>query len=507
MTDESQEKQPKTSARRRWLFRGAAVCLGLSFFVVIEVACWVFDLGTPEVVDDPFVGFSEVQPLFELNVDSTRHEVAPSRRKFFAEESFPARKSSNTFRIFVLGGSTVQGRPFSTKTSFTRFLQIGLEAIDPTRNWEVINCGGISYASYRLVPILMECLEYEPDLFVVCTGHNEFLEDRTYGFIRDLPMDPSPAVYAVSWLRSYHLYRGLLKPFAQDPLKNATPSSLGANVDALLDYREGLAAYTRNDEWQEGVIQHFQWNLVRLIQTAQRDNVPIMLMLPPSNLADTPPFKSLPSAHRDKPEDRKKFQDFIAEAKRSWQKDPYKALDFLKNATSFDPHNAAGHYLHGQLLESLGKSAEAKLAYTRARDCDICPLRIVSSMEEEIRNQHHYPWSHYHKVPLFDAAFYLESKTDDGLIDNSWLVDHVHPSIKGHQELAFGLILELHSELNLPWKRRSKDRVFQQFQKHVDALPAQYFLKGEQRLENLRYWTQGMADGPPIWQKKLELKK
>ena len=46
---------------------------------------------------------------------------------------------------------------------------------------EVINAGGICYASYRLLDLVDECLNYEPDLIIVMCGHNEFLEPRHYG--------------------------------------------------------------------------------------------------------------------------------------------------------------------------------------------------------------------------------------------------------------------------------------------------------------------------------------
>ena len=36
------------------------------------------------------------------------------------------------------------------------------------------------------------------------------------------------------------------------------------------------------------------------------------------------------------------------------------------------------------------------------------------------------------------------------------------------------------------------------FQTSFEKLPDVYFAKGEQRLTNLRYWSQGMADGLPI---------
>ena len=44
----------------------------------------------------------------------------------------------------------------------------------------MINAGGISYASYRVAVVIKELARYEPDLFIIYTGHNEFLEERTY---------------------------------------------------------------------------------------------------------------------------------------------------------------------------------------------------------------------------------------------------------------------------------------------------------------------------------------
>ncbi len=62
-----------------------------------------------------------------------------------------------------------------------------LPAADRNKNWEVINAGGISYASYRVAHLMEELVNYQPDLFIIYTGHNEFLEERTYSQIRDIP--------------------------------------------------------------------------------------------------------------------------------------------------------------------------------------------------------------------------------------------------------------------------------------------------------------------------------
>ncbi len=83
------------------------------------------------------------------------------------------------FRIVCLGGSATYGRPFFDHTSFAGWLRAFLPKADPSRKWEVINAGAISYASYRVKGLMAELARFEPDLFIVYMGHNEFLERRT----------------------------------------------------------------------------------------------------------------------------------------------------------------------------------------------------------------------------------------------------------------------------------------------------------------------------------------
>jgi hypothetical protein len=476
------------SARRRWLFRAGAVLVGLSLFVFVEVVCRMFDLGHPQPIGDPFVGFSELQPLFELNETEAQYEIPKLRLKFFVEESFPANKPRGTFRIFCLGGSTVQGRPFSKETSFTTFLEIGLGEADPGRDWEVINCGGISYASYRLVPMLKECLNYEPDLFILCTGHNEFLEDRSYGHLRDMAPIAAVPMKAAFQLRSFHLARSLFLPPAITSQTDDSRPELGPDVQARLDYRGGLKEYVRDDQWRDRVMRHFEFNVNRLLQTARQRDVPVVLVLPPSNLADSPPFKSLPKNGLTKAEQEQHAE--LLETARHLQKiDPHGAVVALEEALQLDDHQAAVHYFLGRLLERVGEASRARAAYVQARDQDICPLRMLSPMEDALRSAAS-EW----QVPLLDAHVLLEAKTDDGLLDNSWLVDHVHPSISGHEQIALALIRLLSEELVASTQANWQPSATEQFERHLNDLPPVYFLKGEQRLENLCAWTRGEVE-------------
>lgn len=484
------ETLPK-KAGRRTLFRLLAVAIGLSIFPLVEGICWLIGAGEPDTRDDPFVGFSDLQPLFVHDADSNEFRIPESRRRFFAIDSFPAEKSANTTRVFCLGGSTVQGRPFSKETSFTTWLRLALEAAEPDRNWEVVNCGGISYASYRLVPILEECLQYEPDLFIICTGHNEFLEDRTYGNVRDATPLVSVPHQWLARTRSYHIYRDALLSLTGD--NREQPKTIMANdVDALLDYHNGLQAFHRDESWRNGVIQHFAFNIDRMLSIAGDAGVPVILVRPPSNLGDTPPFKSEHRADLSDSE-QAEWDALIAQFRTEMGVDPTQALTTLDAALAIDDQYAATHFWRGRELEELGRFDEAHAAFVRARDEDICPLRILTPMERSLAAA-----AKRSGTPLLDAHQLLEKETRNGILDNSKLVDHVHPTFGGHRRIALALLKLMQDAALVQPEGNWQAAAERAFNDHFDFLPQIYFLRGEQNLEGLRYWSQGLADGPPI---------
>ena len=121
------------------MFRLLAIAIGLMPFVVCESGLRLAGWQPANEIQDPYVGFSQFRPLFEKNSDGNHYEIPAWRQVLFRPESFDVEKSSDEFRIFCMGGSTVQGRPFGIETSFTSWLEISLQAADNSRNWRVIN--------------------------------------------------------------------------------------------------------------------------------------------------------------------------------------------------------------------------------------------------------------------------------------------------------------------------------------------------------------------------------
>ena len=167
-----------------------ALATTLLFFIVLECVLSAWGVQSVLYDEDPYVGFSSYIPLFVEKTEGDGARVmltAGNKSRFFNPQKFPRDKGSGVRRIFCVGGSTTYGRPYDDHTSFCGWLREFLAVADPTHKWEVINAGGISYASYRVALVMEELAEYEPDLFVIYSGHNEFLERRTYAEIRDTP--------------------------------------------------------------------------------------------------------------------------------------------------------------------------------------------------------------------------------------------------------------------------------------------------------------------------------
>lgn len=460
--------------------------------MIFEIACILAGWGRPTAHDDPFVGFDSVVPLFVLSDDGQRYEIPQARLNFFTAASIPAQKSPNEFRIFCLGGSTVQGEPFDVPTSFTTWLELGLQAAEPGRDWRVVNCGGVSYATYRLVPILEEVLALGPDLVIFYEGHNEFLEGRSYEPILARGRLVNASLEAAARLRTFTLARA-----AYLRLRGAAPSStdqralLPSEVEALLDYRGGLEEYHRDDAGRQAVIDHFRFNLERIVALTRAAGVPLVLMNPVSNLADSPPFKS---EHRaDLGDDELAEWTTLTEQGhadlRGEDHDLPRATRLLERAAEIDPRHAGGWYSLAKCYESAGDYGRARAAFIRAKDEDVCPLRILEPMNQAVLDV-----AARSGTPLVDARRLFEAHSPHELVGGQWLVDHVHPGPEGHQILADALLEKL-IELNVvrpqgDWQQLKAQR----YREHYESLGNLYFIRGTERLARLRGWARGRAE-------------
>jgi tetratricopeptide (TPR) repeat protein len=412
-------------------------------FILLETILMLVGVQPRLLEEDPFVGFVSSVPLFVEKTDAAGRAVmvtGPNKRVFFNVQQFPLQKQPGTYRIFCLGGSTTYGRPYSDTTSFCGWLRELLPLADPSRRWEVINAGGISYASYRVARLMEDLINYEPDLFIVYSGHNEFLEERTYGGLRDLPGVVKNVAELLARTRTWTALSSLMDRFRSSPEKDSNNHDLlPREVQAKLDYSSGLELYKRDDALQEKILSHYRFSLRHMVELARSVGTHILFFKPASNLKDFSPFKSQYTDGLDQGK-RDSSEKLLATAREQMQRSSWnEALVALDKALAIDPRFAETHYLRGKALLALGRYDVAKVALRRARDEDVCPLRALSSIQEVIAEV-----TREADTPLVDFVNLLEqwsrSEGGHGIAGEEYFFDHVHPSIEVHHRLAVALI-------------------------------------------------------------------
>jgi len=442
------QHRPKPKATRRITTRGSqklllalfGLLLTIAGLALLELTLACFGVAEQARFDDPFVGFAPGVPVFVEQTDEAGHkrwETNRAKLDFFEPQHFAADKAANAFRIFAVGGSTTAGRPYDHRMAFPAWLARYLRAQDPSRTWEVINAGAISYTSYRVALVMQELARHQPDLFVIYTGHNEFLEERSYSAILHRP----------EWLKQWSFWLARFRIAAVvrstlDHLHAPEQSELPSEVETRLEAWTGLERYHRDEALTAEIIEHFALNLRRMIAIARAAGAEVVLVAPIANLADFSPFKSEHRAGLGAA-DRARFDRLYQRGRALLEAgDPAAALGPLHAARAIDARFADLQFRLGRAYLTLGQVDRARDALVRAKDLDIAPLRALEAIVAQV----HTVAARDH-VDLIDLPAILGTRSRQRLgydiLGNTYLLDHVHPDIPVHSLIAKELVARM----------------------------------------------------------------
>ena len=505
------------STRRKVVF--AMILLG-GFLVSAETLLGLCGVRSPAEMRDPYLGFCTTSPLFNPTQKDGRafFETAGSKLPYFNPQSFPQVKPPRTRRVFCLGGSTTFGRPYDDRTSYVSWLRESLHDLDSSHDWEVINAGGISYASYRLLNIAEEIIRYEPDLVIIHTGHNEFLEKRTYP-----PQITGSTIVTKggAWLsrsRIVGLFDSLivtnfLSPFSFPRDAAATrgliqvnaESGLKQEVDTILDHSVGPDAYRLETLQVDQVVNHFEQNLVGIIKLSRSAGADVLLVTPVSNLRDFSPFKSQHAKPLKTAEVERWIQSYLASKDAYQNGDLEHAEQMLKLCEVIDSERADLQYLKGKIHFDRGEVVESKRCFESAVNLDVCPLRATSDLQRVVR-QVATEWD----VPLADLAETLESHCEDThghtILGDDYFLDHVHPKVSTHGMIAEAILETMRIAGDLECSDVELDEVVNRvgfrIQQNIDqSLQAQALTNLAQVLS----WAGKQSEAAPLALKAIEI--
>ena len=418
----------------------------ITFFGGLELILALFGVRPLLSDEDPLVGFAGNVPLF---VESRQADggvmlkTAKNKLSLFNDQEFPLIKGKNSYRIFCMGGSTTHGRPYRDKTSFCGWLREYLRAVAPQRHWEVINAGGVSYASYRVAKLMTELNRYQPDLYIVYTGQNEFLERRSYGKLIDMPEWLIDLNAVASRSRIYTVMKDAIDALNPGSEKHARKHyQMSGEVDDILNHTAGPVTYHRDDRLKHRIVTHFRLNLERMVDIAHEADAGILFVTPADNLKDMSPFKSEHRRGLSKRELHDWMDLFERGAARQAADDYQQALALYRQALTIDDRYAELHYRIGRTLYAMKRYDEAEGAFWRAVDEDIAPLRALYRMTKlvpDVAARKHVPDIDF---PAILRAAYLR-RYDNAIFGKEFFFDHVHPTIEGYQLLGKALLAQL----------------------------------------------------------------
>jgi tetratricopeptide (TPR) repeat protein len=444
-----------------WQKNIVAILFGVGVVLLAELVLQIAHFHSPACDLDPFVSFEESAPVLidKTSQGKTTVQINPRLASYFNSVEFPKEKSKTTRRIFVLGGSDVMGFPFLAPGSFAQFLSLGLKSLDPQHDYQVVNLSGFGYASYRVLRVFKDALNFEPDLMIVMTGHNEFLEKREYSA-------PEKITQFQKKLSRYKIYC-LLKAFVFKIHK--------APGKPLISTEVKWEHFTLDPEMREKIIEHYKFNIGQMAALARDKNVPLLMLTLPSNLRDFPPFHSEHKKDLSAGE-LAEWQNYSKESDRLISEKQFaEAATLLKKEIVIDPDYALSYYQLGQCLLKIGPEQDAIYAFEIALEKDAWQVRALPEFNNAIRDLS----SQAHVLDL-EPIFYAASP--DGIPGDNLFYDHCHPHLET-QSLIAKEILRTLGEKGLIQLPDSWENIYDSDSKaYIDSLPKPFIAKGYYRL-------------------------
>ena len=448
--EESGIRSQVISPGKRRIFLLITLLVPILILVLAELALRVFHYGPDLSLFIPVEFHGRTYAVMNPMVGA-RYFSGGALTPAPSTEFFTIPKPSGTYRIFCLGGSTVVGFPYWHNGSFAAFLRVQLQRLFPDRSIEVINLGMTAVNSYTVLDLAKELPAAGADLLVVYDGHNEFYgalgvaSHQSFGGSRTLALLYLRLIHIRLFLAMRDAYAALLTMFqGGGPSESRGPTLEFLAHGQYVPY--GSSLYDRARDI-------FSANLDELRRIARDHAIPILLLTQVSNLRDQFPFASIDSP--DLPAGAKTQLDRLRTEGENDEKEGRmdSALAAFRAAAGVDSLNAGVRFQMARCLDSLGRWADARAEYSRARDYDQLRFRASGDFNSTILEK-----DDGKAAGAVDMERLFMGHSPDSLIGHNIILDHLHPTSYGHFLMAKG-IAEMMRERGLlasreEWQRR-----------------------------------------------------
>ncbi|MBN1598679.1 MAG: hypothetical protein JW894_10320 [Bacteroidales bacterium] len=382
------------------------IIINLSILALIEILFRLFGVGA----DTSLLYSKEIngkETLYLNNIYtykyySTTNIIIPAPDKYL----FPREKPDSIFRIYVIGESTSRGFPYSKTESFPYMLNLMLNNAGTGKIYEVINFSIDATNSYTGTDIAKELVKYPPDLAIIYYGNNEFIGIGGGGSFKSVTFRLNKLM---SPLRIYQLLKSIISN-----LGNKDKTAILEQMAKKEDVEFGSKKYLET-------LRCFETNYKEIISTLKNNNIEIITCGVVRNLKDFKPYYY--DVNRDI---ALKIINLVNNSE-----DDKKMLNELNSLAN---EQAELYYAIGKVLLSKEKNELAMDYFQKAVDYDKLRLRAPSAVNTIIEKL-----SDDLQCTYIDLQTLINKMDSSGIAGNDQILEHVHPDLNCHYEIACSL--------------------------------------------------------------------
>ncbi|MEW6711922.1 MAG: tetratricopeptide repeat protein [Candidatus Riflebacteria bacterium] len=358
-------------------------------------------------------------PVWRANFLAARRFFPGNLARKPLAEFFTVNKSSNAFRVFILGESAARGE-FLADFSFARMLHAALQKQYPGKKIEVINTGIPAINSWIIREITKEIINYHPDLAIIYAGHNEFIGPYGPGSIFSGQSSRNMANLGI-FASSLHMIQ-LLKSI--NASSESIPGWRGLDMFSHINIEPGNPAIQQAEK-------NWLHNLEEALAVLKENSVKTIVCSVPVNTLDCAPFNS-----RSAGEDFEKIVSIMGDLyhEKEWGQIEQ---TFNANSSSFAEH-ALANWLVAHARLNLGKLTEARESFHKALNLDCFKVRASDSLNAAARQA-----SEKANAMFIDLSTKFAEVSRNGLTGIDLVYDHVHLTESGHYLAASNLFAEV----------------------------------------------------------------
>jgi len=421
--------------RKAQIFKVIAIGLPFLLIILLEISLRVFGYGTD-------------LRLFKLDNTEKFCFLNPEiGKKYFTNtinftngnmDFFPVKKSSATFRIFVLGSSTSLGFPYMYNGAFPRMLKYRLQRLYPEKNIEIINLSLTAINSFAVRDMAKDVVNYQPDAVLIYTGQNEY--HGTLGVASSGSFAGSQAMISFFiWSKKSRLMQ-----LIYNTLYNRKKTDASSDLNRTLMERMALNQKVEfgSKKYNRGIDQ-YKANITATLEIFHKKNVPVFIGTLFTNLKDLFPFQS-----GNQTTDVKKFNTLLRQGTDALENDTATAYKLFLNAYKLDTTHAGVCFRLGKLLYANGDYTTAYTFFLKAKEYDQLRFRAPEAFNVFVGGLSR----QFSNVTLVDLTSAFRENSPHGIMGSELLLEHVHPNLVGYGIMADAYLNALQKPGLLPGK-------------------------------------------------------